>query len=228
MIHYEPFHNNLKRQRSDSFLQVHQVYLISCRRNILLSDNPLQTPLTQIVRFYKMVCWIIFTCLHTLAPGISAQTQLYWAVWPRSSRKFPQQAARTSSLSVGGEDKAIGWRSSLWLATGWARSSRCNVQYAVPGQVLQPGKQERLFRLSSQGQPTWCPLWYSGGHSDVLWQSFGWVMHYAGQQGCKTRKLFIHYLHDLCSSKIADSMRKCFGPISITISRNKYIWTSVH
>lgn len=127
------------------------------------------------------------THTHTLPPlSISVQTQLYWAVWPRSSRKFPQQAARTSRLSVGGDDKDTGSSSGLWLITRWARSSQCNVQYAVPGQVLQPGKQERVFRLSSQGQPTSCPLWYSRGHSDVLWQSFGWVVHYAGQWGCNT------------------------------------------
>lgn len=34
----------------------------------------------------------------------------------------------------------------------------------------------RGFRLSSQGRPTCCPLWYSGGHSVVLWQSFGWCI----------------------------------------------------
>lgn len=135
----------------------------------------------QVVKFYKMIWKVTFACLHTLPPWSISEQMLYWAVWPRSSRKFPEQAARTSSLSVGGEDKAIGWRSGLWLATGWARSSRCNVQYAVPGQVLQPGKQERLFRLSSQGQPTCCPLWYSWGHSDVLWQRSGWVRHYAEQ-----------------------------------------------
>lgn len=53
-----------------------------------------------------------------------------------------QGAAKTSSLDVGGEDKAVGSR--LGAVRGWARSLGCNVQYALPDKVLQPGKQERL------------------------------------------------------------------------------------
>lgn len=83
----------------------------------------------------------------------STQTLLYWAFGPGHEGSFlcmqwRQGAAKTSRMDVGGEDKAIG--SSFEMFRRWARSLGCNVQYAVPGQVQQPGKRERLL-----GFPPW-------------------------------------------------------------------------
>lgn len=56
-----------------------------------------------------------------------------------------------------------------WLTriTSRDRICRSNVQHAAPCRALQQRKQERLLRLSSEGQPTGCPLWNSGGLRSV-------------------------------------------------------------
>lgn len=89
---------------------------------------------------------------------------------------FPQQAARTSSLGVSGRTKLLANdQVSDWLQD---EPKAFGVMYSMPSPVRCHSLGNRsLFRLSSQGQPTCCPLWYSGGHSGVVWQSMVWVMH---------------------------------------------------
>lgn len=116
--------------------------------------SPLWTPLIWILGAYEMMCMnktaaythLIFSLTYTHTPSfcITEQTQLYSALLPRTKRKFPQQAAAArgqpeQAVWAWVRDKAIGQGSVLRPAEGWARSSQCNVQYAVHGQVLQPG-----------------------------------------------------------------------------------------
>lgn len=75
-----------------------------------------------------------------------------------------QGAAKTSSLDVGGEDKAIGSSPSE------DGPGACGVMYSMLSLIRCCSQGNRRgFRLSSWGQPACCPLWYSGGHSAVLW-----------------------------------------------------------
>lgn len=69
------------------------------------------------------------------------------------------------------------------------------VMYSMPSPVRCRSQGNRsLFRLSSQGQPNYCPLWYSGGHSGVVWQCMVSVMQYAGQRFAKQERLHLFWI----------------------------------
>lgn len=69
------------------------------------------------------------------------------------------------------------------------------VMYSMQSPVRCRSQGNRsLFRLSSQGQPNYCPLWYSGGHSGVVWQCMVSVMQYAGQRFAKQERLHLFWI----------------------------------
>ena len=109
--------------------------------HIELNKNtfPLFKNLIWFLRIYKIMCMIKKALppppSHCLcAHNLTFTPQALWAERGRGQEGsfLSRQQWEINRLRVGEQDKAIGWGSVLWLATGWARSSQCNVQYAVP------------------------------------------------------------------------------------------------